>query len=62
MLKKNYKTLNVAFYNLLYLVNVLDKTLKDIQVVYDSITERLFRSPGPRTNYFVQYKIYLDDN
>ena len=27
-------------------------TLKGIQVVYDSITERFFRAPGHRTKYF----------
>ena len=27
-------------------------TLKCIQMVYDSITERFFRTLGPRTKYF----------
>ena len=32
--------------------SVLDKTLKGIRaVVCDSITERFFRAPGPRTKY-----------
>ena len=34
------------------MILVLDKMLKGIQVVCDSITERFFRAPGPRTEYF----------
>ena len=30
---------------------VLDMILTGIQVVYDSITKRFFRAPGPRTKY-----------
>ena len=36
----------------LRVTNVLDKTLKGVQIVCDSITERFFRAPGPRTKNF----------
>ena len=33
----------------------LDNTLKDIQKVCDSITERFFRATGPWTKYFERF-------
>ena len=39
---------------------VLDKTLKGIQVVLDSITKRFFRAPGLRTKHFESF--YLSFN
>ena len=34
---------------------VLNKTLKGIQVVRNSVTERFFNAPGPRTKYFKHF-------
>ena len=43
----------LVFYNNKLIV--LDTTLKGIQVVYDSITERFFLAPGPGTKYFERF-------
>ena len=52
----------IKFYNNLIICVVLDKTLNGIQMVCDSMTERLFRTPGPTTKYFKRFFCRLINN
>ena len=53
--KKNIKRLNATLTNRIKILFVLDKTLNDIQVVYDLITKRLLYTFSPRTKYFTHF-------